>query len=151
MWKQPKHYVLVLWGQDFDEIAASIFVGELRRLGFLVKIVALNMPQTVGEHGVALAPDITLDRAVTMAMHSRCVILPCALAAIRKFSYDPRLAEFLHLSGAAKATFVTDAKVASYLAEEAMLPLAPEATVIYPEVEELIAFVREVLDSLLRR
>lgn len=148
--KQSKHYVLVLWGQDFDEIAASIFVGELRRLGFLVKIVALNMQQTAGEHGVTLAPDLTLDRALTMVGQTDCVILPCALAAITKFSYDPRLAEFFRLCDAAKAIFVTMPKVACHLSR-AEMPLSPDVMVIYPEVEELIAFVREVLRGLLKR
>ena len=149
--KHTKSYIFVLWGQDFDEIAASIFVGELRRLGYLVKIVALNMQQTAGEHGVTLAPDLTLDRALTMAKRTCCVILPCALSVIHQFSYDPRLAEFFRFANGAQATFVIRADPTLYPpAGNTLFPVS--ASILeYPEVEDLIPFVRVVLDSLLKR
>lgn len=103
------HLILVLWGQGFDEIAASIFVAELRRLGKRVKLVGLNSQQIVGQHGVTLVPDLPLGQALRAAHRIQCIIVPAPFAALTQFSYDPRLAELLGLANNQHALMVMDA------------------------------------------
>ena len=88
-------YVFVLWGTDFDAVAATIFVGELRRLGKRVKLVGINMRQGRGRHGLTLVPDFRLDQALRLAERSCCMIVPASPSTIQQFSYDPRVAELL--------------------------------------------------------
>ncbi len=38
-----QNYVFVLWGEQFDELAAVVFVTELRDIGLCVKIVGLTL------------------------------------------------------------------------------------------------------------
>jgi hypothetical protein len=103
------HLVLVLWGRGFDEIAASIFVAELRRLGKRVKLAGLNSQQIAGQHGVTLVPDLPLGQALRAAQSIQCIIVPAPLAALSQFSYDPRLAELLGLVSRQQTLLVVDA------------------------------------------
>lgn len=132
--------VLVFWGQGFDEIAASIFVGELRRLGIRVKLVGLNSRQIAGQHGLALLPDWTLGQALGLADQVRCIIVPAPLAALEQFSYDPRLAELLQVAASNRALLVVDATQNS---PPLFVTLCDSLE--YPSVENLVSFVQGVL------
>lgn len=137
--------VLVLWGQGFDEITASIFVVELRRAGVRVKLMGLNSRQIAGQHGLALVPDLTLGQALRRADRIRCIILPAPVAAIKQFSYDPRLAELLERAAGNQALLVMDAlPTHELLLSNPLLQSFPNAltdTLAYPPFEELISFV----------
>ena len=140
--------ILVLWGQGFDEIAASIFVAELRRMGKRVKLVGLNSQRIVGQHGLALVPDLTLGQALRHATHIGCIIVPAPLAALQRFSYDPRLAELLEAAANNHALIVSDGGyVSSHDAAYAPRGFAAPARpgLGYPSHIALIPFVHEVL------
>ncbi len=158
--------ILVLWGQGFDEIAASIFVGELRRLGKRVKLVGLNSQQCAGQHGITLVPDFPLGQALRAANRIQAIIVPAPLAALQQFSYDPRLAELLGLATSNQAVVVVGALPAdnfrlgipafdtshldtSHLDNVNLLLLSPPQLVEYPPLDELLPFVQRELLSLL--
>jgi hypothetical protein len=148
------HLILVLWGQGFDEIAASIFVAELRRLGKRVKLVGLNSQQIAGQHGVTLVPDLPLGQALRAAHRIQCVIVPAPYAALAQFSYDPRLAELLGLANHQHALLVVDTlpPLASPLSSalsaspsDAHASASTSQLLAYPATTELMPFVHTVL------
>jgi hypothetical protein len=142
--------VLVLWGQGFDEITASIFVVELRRAGVRVKLMGLNSRQIAGQHGLALVPDLTLGQALRRANRTCCIILPAPVAAIKQFSYDPRLAELLGRAVSHRALLVMDAPPTNeVLLGNPLLQSFPNV-LAYPPFEELISFVHIILGPRLK-
>jgi hypothetical protein len=150
------HYaVLVLWGQGFDEIAASIFVAELRRLGIHVKLVGLKSRQSAGQHGLTLVPDLTLGQALRMGDRIHCIIVPAPLAALQPFSYDPRLAELLRSVGEKQPSLVVNALSTPQDQSEnpffSSLSTAFLEMYTYPPVDALLLFIQEILEPRLRR
>lgn len=139
--------ILVLWGYGFDEIAASIFVAELRRAGKRVKLVGLNSQQIAGQHGVILFPDLLLGQALRAANRIQCIIVPAPLAALKQFSHDPRLAELLGLATSQNALVVANASPAvEHDLSHTSLPVFPLHRLLpYPSPEELMGFVQNVL------
>ncbi|MCL4298041.1 MAG: DJ-1/PfpI family protein [Anaerolineae bacterium] len=143
-----KRYVLVLWGDKFEETAATIFVSELRKAGLRVKVVGLTRQQTKGAHGLGLIPDITLEQALSLAGHTACIILPCALPVIQHLKNDPRLHDFFIRADANQARFVLGQLDDTDLTDLG-LALTTRQVLMYPESEDLIEFAREVASSLL--
>lgn len=141
------HQVLVLWGQGFDELAASIFISELRQLGIRVKVVGLNMQQNTGQHGLALVPDLTLDKALRTAKRSCCIIVPATWAALQQFNYDPRLTKLLYIAMNNQALVLVAPPQPPQPANQQKQELRlPTLTLLeYPDVEDLMTFVRKVL------
>lgn len=137
--------VLTLWGQGFDEIVAATFVGELRRLGVRVKTVGLNMQQTMGRHGLALLPDLTLDQALSLVQQASCVIIPGTTAHLQRFGYDPRLAELLQRAAAANTLFVISQSPPPPGAPQRELPATLAGALTYLDDQNIGDFVRSVL------
>ena len=144
------HSILVLWGKGFDEIAASIFLAELRRMGKRVKLVGLNSQHSAGQHGVTLVPDLPLGQALRMANKVCCLIVPAPLSVLQQFSYDPRIAELLGLSTNNGALFVVHHTHARGLeqvqrddsTESFPFLIAGEHVLEYPETDALLNFVQ---------
>ncbi len=103
---EAKDHCLVLWADRFDEVAAVVFVAELRRAGLRVKLVGLPGPSFVGLHGIALTPDLTLDEALALAERTACVVVPCDSPAVQRVVNDPRLADLLSQADACGAQLV---------------------------------------------
>jgi len=145
--KALSHIVLLLWGHGFDEIAASIFVAELRRLGKRVKVVGLSQQPIAGQHGLTLVPDLPLGQALSVANRVNCLIVPAPLAALQQFSYDPRLAELVGLAAKNQALIVVDAPAGHNLYPFACdpPPYSNLNQLVYPPREELFPFVQSVL------
>lgn len=142
-----KRYVLVLWGDKFEETAATIFVSELRKAGLRVKVVGLTRQQTKGAHGLGLIPDITLEQALPLAHRTACVVLPCTLPVAQHLKNDPRLHDFLIRADANQARFVVGQLTETDLAD-LDLGLTIEQVTMYPESEDLVEFARDVASSL---
>jgi hypothetical protein len=134
---EAEHFVL--WGAHCDEAAAAIFVTTLRAAGLRVKVVGIGERRWVGAHGLTLIPDLTLGEALRRAAHTRCVIIPCALAHLSGFLNDPRLHDFLGRASSAQAIFVVGD---TRLAPATLLPEGATTTVIYPEGEALVTFAQ---------
>lgn len=103
---KPTAYTFVLWGANFDEIAAVIFTARLRQVGLPVQVVGLVGPQAAGLHGLTLHPDLTLSEALPFADHATCVVLPCSTALMLRIENDPRVATFLQAAATNNALFV---------------------------------------------
>lgn len=101
-----RDYMFVLWADRFDESAATLFVTEFRIAGLRTKLVSLVSHASAGAHGLALAPDLTLDQALPLAGRAACVVIPGGAAAIRRLGDDPRLRVFLAQAQARGALFV---------------------------------------------
>jgi hypothetical protein len=144
-------YVFVLWGNQFDEATATIFVTELREAGLRVKVVGLTPRQINGAHGLALVPDLTLDQALPLAPQAICVILPYASRGIKRLRNDPRIREFFHLAYASnRAKFVVGQFNQAAIAKLGLFPVSADNVVVYPGSEDLVAFARQMAKSLLR-
>lgn len=139
--------ILVLWGQSFDEIAASIFVCELRRLGKRVKLVGLKQQHLAGQHGLMLVPDLSLGQALQMGKQASCIVIPAPLAALQQFSYDPRLAELLQVATENAAMVVATAFPRDDAPHQANLldQLTTLPMMVYPIIEELLPFIQDEL------
>jgi len=141
-------YIFVLWGAGFDEAAAAIFITELRKAGLLVKVVGLHSGQISGANGLALLPDLTLGKALTLAVRVICVVIPYGSPDSNQLRIDPRLGKFFAQTQANKAKFVVKQSDETTIAG---LDLFPKNGVInYPEDESLVEFVRELARSLAR-
>ena len=136
--------ILVLWGQSFDEIAASIFVCELRRMGKRVKLVGLKHQHIAGQHGLTLVPDLSLGQALEAGKQTPCIIVPAPLAALQQFSYDPRLAELLQLAADNAALLVATASPSDDTPHQTNLfdLLTTLPMMAYPITEELLPFIQ---------
>lgn len=138
----------ILWGKKFEEAPTTTFVTELRQAGLKVKIVGLDGRQTSGANGLALVPDMTLSRALMLVQQASCVILPCDAPRLRWCVTDPRVRRFLADARAGNALFVvsqawaeaTEATIASFLNATSFM--------VYPGCNDLVAFARELADSL---
>ena len=147
---KSKPYVLILWGDNFEETVAAIFVSQLREAGLRVKVVSVNRQQTCGAHGLALVPDLTLTQAMPLAQQTACVIVPCEFRVMQHLKQDPRLREFFDLARSHQAKVVIGPLHDSHAEDFEPLPLSPETVTIYPAAEDLVEFARQVAGSLLR-
>lgn len=141
-------YIFVLWGDKFEEVTATIFVTELRKAGFLVKVVGLNPPQIRGAYGLALIPDLMLDEALVLAARANCVVIPGTVRDINRFKNDPRLREFLHRAHANKARLVIGGLNRINVADPELFPTT-DNIVFYTVEGNLIGFIRKLAGWLL--
>jgi hypothetical protein len=137
-------YVFVLWGDEFDEVPATVFVSELREVGLRVKIVGLSSQRMSGAHGLALVPDLTLDQALALAPNTICIIIPFASQGIRRLKNDPRLREFCDQAQANQAKFILGRLNETDIADLNLFPPCSTDVMVYPESENLVVFARDV-------
>lgn len=146
--------VIVLWGKNFDEAAASIFVTELRKAGLSVKIVGIGGRQLNGAHGLALIPDWTLDNAIAHFARVICIIGPCQVTQLRRLYDDPRLPKLIQLThkhilrmvvGQLDYPSLPDEEISSPLA---MREMSEAKLTVYPASEHLLLFVRELAEMI---
>lgn len=138
-------YIFVLWGDKFDEVTAAIFVTELRKVGFLVKVVGLTPPSIKGAYGLALIPDLMLEQALPRAAKTKCIIIPYPIAQVKHFKNDPRISELFHQARSNKAKFVVgqfNQDIRHYLDL-----LEINDIVEYPN-KDLRVFVQELINNL---
>jgi hypothetical protein len=141
-------YVLVLWGERFEEAPAAIFITVLREAGLRVKVVGLTPRQICGAHGLALVPDVTLDQALTLAAHTICVVIPATPPDFRRLETDPRVVELLQQGHANRAKFVLGPLFEVEIGERSPLSLPEGQVLVYPDCEDLLPFARDLARSL---
>jgi hypothetical protein len=73
-----KPTVLVLWGNYFDECAATTIICALRDEGVRVRLVGMDGRMARGRHGLVLATDVSLERALADKQPITHVIVPCS-------------------------------------------------------------------------
>lgn len=145
---RSEEYIFVLWGNGFDEATATIFVTELRRVGFRVKMVGLTQRHLGGACGLVLVPDMTLEQALPLVDKVSCLVVPYTSSGSKRLWNDPRLSEFFHKIHDNQAKFVI-----GHL-DKADLDLFPptiDKIVVEPDSEDLIKVVRSLARSLFAR
>lgn len=85
----------VLWGEQCDEVAAVLFITNLRAAGMRVWVVSISGKRNQGAHGLALVADMALDEALPLVSQTTAVIMPCRIEQWVHFLNDPRLVNFL--------------------------------------------------------
>jgi len=146
-------YIFVMWGRNFEEASATIFVTELRQAGLCVKVVGLDGRYTAGEHGLALVPDLTLGQALPLAQRALCVIVPCSGAWCQRLHNDPRIIDFFQRAHGSHAQFVVgslDGRLLTPRTEPTALASQPVAVDVtaYPPGDALPPFVRNLAEIL---
>lgn len=144
---QHARLVLVLWHDHFDEIAAAIFVGELRAVGQKVRLVGLGASKNRGKHGLRLVPDTTMSEAMAMQEEVGMVIFPCDGWSESIATHDPRLRELLFTLSHQHTRLMVSQSAIQTLTHW-LPPVAESFFELYPATEELVPFARSVALSL---
>jgi len=137
-------YVFVLWGDQFEEAAVTIFVSELREVGLRVKVVGLTSRRINGMYGLALIPDLTLDQALRLANRIICLIIPYTSPGLTRLKNDPRLRELCRRAYFNNAKFVIGHLDEAELVTLDLFPIANDNLLVYPPNEDLVIFARQV-------
>lgn len=149
-------YILVFWGKDFDEAAATLFVTILRQAGLRVKVVGVDGQNSGGANGLALVPDLTLSQAQALTAPIRSVVLPCDSNHWVQLFDDPRVEEFIQHAQRLGTQVVVQGqqhladnqnvqtKRPLYNSPPCNLPMSMDFAVGYPKQEELIPFIRSL-------
>lgn len=143
-------YVFVLWAENFEEVAATVFISELREVGLRVKMVGLAGPRSRGAHGLVLVPDLTLDQALPLACQANCLIIPGTLLSLKTLKNDPRLSQFFERVQSAQARFVVHSTFLTEPLTTNPWPFpTPEVLMVYPDNQEMVRFARELVGLLI--
>lgn len=146
---KSRDHIFVLWGNEFEEAVAAIFVSELREAGLRVKVVGLNPPRIRGAHGLALVPDLTLDQALPLVSSALYLIIPYASPGLKRFENDPRLLDFFEQARANRACFVIGPSSGAEPTHlEFLSSLAPDQIVLFPQGGDIVTFARDLASSL---
>ncbi|MGB0385421.1 MAG: DJ-1/PfpI family protein [Ardenticatenaceae bacterium] len=137
-------YIFVLWGPQFDEVAATIFVTELREAGLRVKVVSLVREKMKGMNGVALFADFGLEKAFRLAQKAVSVIVPSGLGGMKTLDNAPFFEFFQQAHNNNAQFFISDNVDESELKKLNIFPPSIEKFTLYPEHQELMEFVRQV-------
>lgn len=144
-----REYIFVLWADNFEEVAATVFVSELREAGLRVKIVGLTGLRSRGAHGLVLVPDLTLDQALPLACQASCLVIPCLASNFKSLKNDPRLPKFFEQIQSVQARFVINDSFSAELFDLTFRSgPAPERLLIYPDNQEMVSFARSLVGLL---
>jgi hypothetical protein len=144
---QHARLVLVLWHDHFDEIAAAVFVAELRAVGQKVRLVGLGASKNRGKHGLRLVPDTTITEALALQEEVGMVVFPCEGWSESIATHDPRLRELLFALSHYHTRLMVS-PTAIYPLTQWLPPVAESFFELYPPTEALVPFVRQLALSL---
>ena len=141
-------YVLVLWGDYFDEVAATIFIATLRQAGLAVRVVGVQGLLAAGRYGLLLQADMCLSEVKPLLDRVTCLILPCSRAAVKRLENDPRAHELFAVVAHNKAKIVVhDRSVIRQSVLQSLLE--PKGDIMaYGADDNLQTFVREIAKGL---
>jgi hypothetical protein len=140
--------MLVIWGKWFEEATASVFVTELRKAGFHVKVVSLTQKIVTGSHGLALVPDWTLEQALVAIPHILGIVIPCDMRGIQSVRDDPRFLNLIHQASIHNIPLILK-QVDIVTSLQIDMAEIPPSIQVYPESEALVPFVRQMVGTLM--
>ncbi len=85
--------IIILLANGFDEVQMVSITTILRQAGFPVIVVGMTAKAVLGEHGIALEPDCSLDDALEDI--AQILILPGGMRGVRTLNADPRVHKLL--------------------------------------------------------
>lgn len=140
--------VLVLWGEYFDEVAATIFIVTLRQVGVAVRVVGVHGLLAAGRNGLGLHADIALSEVKPLLDRVSCLVLPCSRAAVKRLENDPRIHElFAGVAHNGAKIVVHDRGIIRHSVLHALLG-ADGDIVTYAPDDSLQTFVQEMAKGL---
>lgn len=141
-------YTFVLWDENFDEMAATTFIIELRQAGLRVKLVGLTHRPMKGANGLALVPDLTLGQAMPLACRAKGVIIPCPWRAAQRLKVEPRLTDFFEQARRNQALFIIERGSDDEPLKPEQLFLSLAEVIVYPAAECLQEFIHKLVEEL---
>ncbi|MEM7128640.1 MAG: DJ-1/PfpI family protein [Chloroflexota bacterium] len=93
--QDKKPCILVLWAEQFDAVAVTSLIAEVRSAGIATYIVGLRCQRVAGEYGLAIYPDMLLDEALSIADRVSHIVIPCGAAGFQKLEIEPRVSRLL--------------------------------------------------------
>ncbi len=142
------HYVIIIWGDKFDEDVATIFTTEARRVGLCVKVVGVTGVQAAGGNGLIISADLTLSQAMILADNAVCVVVPCSAAVLQRVENDPRLSEFFQRANVNRALFVISGPDAIERSSLQEIDGSLSQYSVYRDYENLIESTQEIIRQL---
>ena len=140
--------VLVLWGEYFDEVAATIFIATLRQAGVAVRVVGVHGLLAAGRNGLLLHADIVLSEVKPLIDRVTCLVLPCSRAAVKRLENDPRIHElFASVADNGAKMVVHDRGIIRHSVLHSLLG-ADGDVVTYAPDDRLQTFVQEMAKGL---
>lgn len=141
--------VLVLWGEYFDEVAATMFIVTLRQAGLAVRVVGVHGLLAAGRNGLLLHADIALGEVRPFIDQATCLILPCSQAAIKRLENEPRIHELLvGVTDNGAKLIVHDRGIIRHSVLQALFGL-DGAIVVYASDDNLPIFAQELAQELI--
>ena len=142
-------YIFVLWADNFEEVAATVFISELREAGLRVKVIGLTGPRSRGAHGLVLVPDLTLDQALPLACQASCLVIPCLASNFKGLKNDPRLSQFFEQVRLVQARFIiNETFLADLFSLVSWTHPVSELLLVYPDNQEMVDFARKLIELL---
>jgi hypothetical protein len=142
------HYMIVLWGEKFDEDVATFFTTEARRVGLCAKVVGLTGAQAAGGNGLVITADLTLSQAMRLADKAICVVVPCSPAILQRIEDDPRVPKFFQQANSNHAMFVVSHPDTIKRSSLKDLQMHSSQISFYSDYQNFIEFVRQTVQSL---
>lgn len=144
-----RNTVLVLWGERYDEVAATVFTSTLRQRGLRVYLVGLDGPAAIGNTGIIINVDRTLGQAAPLAAQAACIVVPCDRVVYLRAENDPRFDAWMAEAARPPCRIVLqDGDVAKQTALS-RIPVAPAQIVTYGGRRDLLHFADELASLLL--
>jgi len=148
-----KRCILLLWGDQFDDVAATVFTVMLRKAGLCVKVVGVDGLLATGCNGLVLHADLALSEITPLVDNMLCLVLPCDHAALTRYEADPRLHVLFAAALRRQAKFVLcdpsiirnsslntlaipSADIAAYAAVDNLMTLAKEVSITLSYLEK---------------
>lgn len=146
--QRSQKYIFILWGNYFEEVAATIFTTQIRKAGLPVKVVGFSSKQTKGIYGMVLRPDLTLEQALRLASEVVCLIIPCTKLGLKTLVTEARLGKLLNQIKTNQGIFVIGALNDEDLTKVLPASIQIENVLVYPGNETLFAFASDVARQL---
>ena len=97
----------ILWGDQFNEVMATLFASELRAAGWRTWFVGLHGAEHAGRYGVTLVADLSLGEALRAPERMVCLVAPCPQAMVSEH-LDPRLRDLVQKARTQQAVLITE-------------------------------------------
>lgn len=147
MKKQPRLKrtvrALVLVADGFDEPQAVECVSRLREAGAACRLVGLTAGPAIGQHGVSLQPDASLEEALAGETPD-LIVLPGGAAGLNAISLDPRVEQLIRAMRPDHGVLALTA-AASGLADRRPWEAAGATVLVQSEGQDPAAFIRRAV------
>ena len=141
--------VIVLWGDRYDEMAATVFTSALRQRGLRVYLVGVDGPTSVGATGVMINVDRSFGQVARLIGQAICIVLPCDATALLRAENDPRFGPWLREIVQRNCRIVVQDAAVVHATAMRLLPITAGQVLVYGHQSDLPHFADELATLLL--